>query len=83
MTANIVIVFIEQSRPSATSQGRDPSNNDMSFHQLSANSCTTSKTGRMKNFDFASLDTFNFGNLSQNVMPLSKSGQIIPIESAR
>lgn len=37
----------------------------------------------MKNLDFASLDEFNFGSLSQNVMPLSKSGQIIPIESAR
>ena len=37
----------------------------------------------MKNLDFASLETFNLGNLSQKVMPLSKSGQIIPIESAR
>jgi hypothetical protein len=37
----------------------------------------------MKNFDFASLTVFNLGNLSQKVKPLSKSGQMIPIESAR
>lgn len=37
----------------------------------------------MKNFDFASLVVFSLGSLSQKVMPLSKSGHMIPIESAR
>lgn len=55
----------------------------MAPSQLSASSWTTSSTGNMKNLDFASFETFNFGNLSQKVNPLSKSGQIMPMESAR